>query len=363
MVGVAFLTTPPTNVKEAIDWLALVGGGWGGKSWEGTGKPEKLAKALKKLNHFKDFTACCKMHVTRDSLSDIIYIFAQGLGYGFLGYNGHNSSKLNGKGIVTSDVEYQSAYRNCNWSSDGEPDYAKTFLFLAPLAFYFITFLYWMCKDKSRWADKMLSDSGSLYKFFEAMGYDQSQLNPKKQGSQIADRLGGYAGFPELNEAYDTGGSTSYGAFLSTLETNGPKTPLFRPLTNCMRFSYAYLQSKQNASDITDAIDAIKEELKELNASSDISSTENFSDLKQKMKTLLGKIPGFNLNPGSSEPGSDGTRKPGSSGTISASQVQSSSAGPAVGGPLGVGTLGAGAAYGLNLGGLQTTINGLLHLR
>ncbi|GIX61474.1 variant erythrocyte surface antigen-1 family protein [Babesia caballi] len=50
------VTEPPTNLKETIDWLALVGGdkAWGG---DGTGKPEKLEDAL---NTFK--SSCGNMH-------------------------------------------------------------------------------------------------------------------------------------------------------------------------------------------------------------------------------------------------------------------------------------------------------------
>ncbi|GIX61407.1 fibrinogen alpha chain [Babesia caballi] len=183
-------------------------------------------------------------------------------------------------------------------------------------------------------------------------------------------------GFDELQAAYEPDGETSYDAFLQKLEKTGPSKTINAPLTNCKILCYTYLQSKQIDTGITAAIDDIKGELVALSRSGGSSSTENFSDLKRKIKTLLTKIQSFNPNPGSSgsgssstqhpgssEPGSDGLQKAGSSGTMSAFHTpSSSSAGPAVGGLLGVGALGAGVAYGLNVGGAKTLINGLLRI-
>ncbi|GIX64798.1 variant erythrocyte surface antigen-1 family protein [Babesia caballi] len=315
------------------------------------------------------FTETFSKKFTGLSADSLIKDLAKGLGSGFLGYSSQNGSEFNGEGIVKQeDSKYQSTYKDADWDRSDEPTYAKIFLFLAPLVYYFITFLYWASKDK--WRNKTIESRGSvsaLYYFMVAMGYSQPQLNEKKTGSQIADRLGGHYGFSELKEAYGSGGSSSYSTFIEKLEEDGPTKKLDYPLTNCKIFSYEYLKSWHNAAEITKAIDSIKEELKELSTSSDISSTGNFSALQQKMKILLEKIKSFephsgSSQPGSSEPGRDGLQKAGSSGTGSISQAQSSSAGPAVGGLLGVGALGAGAAYVLNIGGAKTIVHGLLRI-
>ncbi|GIX64852.1 variant erythrocyte surface antigen-1 family protein [Babesia caballi] len=342
-MGEKKLTEPPKDLKEAIDWITWVCG-------YGQGAHDMKTKLATAVNSLTDFKTAFK---------------------GFLGYDG--------KGIVASDVDYKSAYHHCNWSADGEPDYAKTFLSLAPLVYYFVTFLYWTCKTSGKWTDKMVSDGGPLDTFLTTMGYDKSQLN-HITGINISKELENILnGFDELKEAYESGGLSSYETFLQQLEGNGPTNNINAPLANCKIFSHEYLESKQKDKDITEAIDAIKKELVSLSTRGHSSNTNNFSAIQQKISTLLGKIPGFNPNPASSEPGSasnrhpgssetgsDGLRKEGSSGTVTASQVQSSSAGPAgpaVGGFVDVGALGAGVAYGLNLGGLQTTINGLLQLR
>ncbi|GIX61463.1 variant erythrocyte surface antigen-1 family protein [Babesia caballi] len=358
-MGEKKLTEPPKDLKEAIDWITWVCGyGQGAHDMK-----TKLAAAVNSLTDFK--TAFKGKFGTVEDPTGLIKKFADGLGYGFLGYNGQGTDDFSGSGIVASNGKYKSAYHNCNWSSDGGPDYAKTFLFLAPLVYYFVTFLYWTCKNK--WRNKTIQNIGSvspLFFFMVKMGFKTTELQNIK-GSHIADRLGGHDGFSELVEAYGSGGSSSYSTFIEKLESNGPKNALSFPLASCKRFSYAYLKSRGNGADVTAAIDDIKGELPKLSASNDTSSTSEVSDLQQKIVTLLGKIKTFNPNSvsspaGSSEPGSDGLQKAGSSGTGSVSSSQSSSAGPAVGGFLGVGALGAGVAYGLNLDCLVHLIRGQL---
>ncbi|GIX62547.1 variant erythrocyte surface antigen-1 family protein [Babesia caballi] len=296
--------------------------------------------------------------------SGFISKLANNLGRGFLGYDGQNSSKFNGEGIVDSNGNYKSAYHDCNWEQDYEAKYAKIFLVLSCLVYYFITFLYWMC-NKNSWKHMKIESRGSnpLFYLMLNMGYSQPELNEKKTGAHIADRLTVMPdGFSELEEAYESGAKTSYDAFLTSLNQKASENAINCPLTNCKIFSYAYLQSRQNGKDITAAIDAVKGTLVTLSKSSDTSSTNEVSALKDKIGTLLEKIKTFNLNPGSTEPGSDGLQKAGSSGNGSVSSSQSSSAGPAVGGLVGVGALGAGAAYFLNIGGAKTLVNGLLRI-
>ncbi|GIX65229.1 variant erythrocyte surface antigen-1 family protein [Babesia caballi] len=335
MSGNTSLTETPTNLKEAIDWLALVGRGFGGnidKGWLGEGKQDELAKALKQLDGFKDFTACCDRHFTRGSLSDVIYIFAQGLGSGFLGYNGRNSDTSSGE-------TYKSSYHACHWDQNDEPTYARIFLFLACLVFYFITFLYWMCYSGGPWANKM-TYSDPVDTFLREMGYDPSQLNWNKQGSEIAKHLDGSQGsdaFPELQAAYQkSSASSSYNVFLRQLETNVSIDALLCPLTNCKICSYEYLKSRRNGADVTAAIHAVKGELVNLSTKNHISSTGNFSDLKQKVQNLLDKIQSFDPNPA-----------PSPVAPIASALTTLTAAG------------GAGAAYGLNLFGLQSVVKAL----
>ncbi|GIX62393.1 variant erythrocyte surface antigen-1 family protein [Babesia caballi] len=154
-----------------------------------------------------------------------------------------------------------------------------------------------------------MTGHGALGDFFQTMGYDTwKELGNYKSGSQIAEHLeSSHHGFDELSAAYQGASEKSYDAFLRTLEQRGPQQKISCPLTNCMRFCYEYLKSKQKERAITNAINDVKDALVALSTSRDISTTNDFSDLKQKIGTLLGKIHGFNPNHGSSRPGSSGT--------------------------------------------------------
>ncbi|GIX61871.1 variant erythrocyte surface antigen-1 family protein [Babesia caballi] len=292
------LKDPPTTLKEAIDWLVLVGGD---KAWEGTGEPEKLEEALKKLPGF-DNTASSNRHFTRDKLSHIIYIYSQALDSAFLGYNGQN-------GIVLSGESYKSAYSGASWIDDNASEYAKIFLFLACLVFYFITFVYWMCKGNGRWANQMINNSGPRKKFLEAMGFPSNLLNLNKQSSLIENLLKDMpnAGFPELQASYGSGEVSSYDAFLTKLEANGSRDALPCPLTKCKIVSYAYLKSKANGGDVANAVNKIKTELVRLSTSPTSTSTfatDYFSKLTEHIRDLLGKIQSFDTNSVSSPSGS-----------------------------------------------------------
>ncbi|GIX65105.1 variant erythrocyte surface antigen-1 family protein [Babesia caballi] len=356
------LKDPPKDLKEAIDWITWV-------CHYGKGSKDYRMQLKDSVENLPAFSEAKNQALGQNMHPDsFIYKLADKLGKGLLGYEAQGVYDFSGEGIVKNGGQYQSAYHNCNWNSNEEPDYAKTFLFLAILVYYLITFLYWMCKGI--WANQKISSSVPFSKFFEAMGYNPSQLDQEKNGDTIAKLLTGMPdGFEELSAAYGSdstsASSRTYEEFLNTIEPKSQAIDWDRPLIGCFKLASSYLQSRQKHSEITNAIDTIKKELVALSTSisSSTSSTNDFSKLKGYITGLLDKIKTFNLNPGSSEPGSDGLQKAGSSGTGGQSQAQSSPAGPAVGGLLGVGTLGAGAAYGLNLGGLQTTINGLLHLR
>ncbi|GIX61540.1 variant erythrocyte surface antigen-1 family protein [Babesia caballi] len=296
------LTDWPEDLKDVIDWLALVGGGFGGKSWDVSGKPEKLETALMQLDGF-DTTAFPNHEFGGLTLSEIIRIFARGLGSGFLGYDGVNRGELNGKGILDSPGHYKSTYHDAKWEDNDEHIYAKTFLFLACLVFYIITFLYWMCKTSDKWKGITINSSGPFKELLTAMGYDQSQLDQQKNGDTIADRLtgmpdGSNAGFPDLQAAYQGEGASSYKNFLNKLGSKIAGSPLNHPLASCKTVSYAYLQSRRHGADITAAIGAIKKELVNLSErfSSYASVNNDFYALQQKIKTLLDKIQSFDPN-------------------------------------------------------------------
>ncbi|GIX61394.1 variant erythrocyte surface antigen-1 family protein [Babesia caballi] len=323
------LTDPPTNLKEAVDWLALVGSdkGWG---WQGKRMYEDLEEALKQLPGF-DKTAYYNKRFNTDRLSNYISRSAQALSTGFLGYTSPNSGTPSGSGIVKNG--YRSSYHNASWVQSDEHIYANIFLFLAPLVYYFITFLYWMCKTNGKWAGEHLSRNGPFHQFLTDMGFPSNLLNRNKQGSEIAKHLDGTQGSdasPELKGAYEADGTTSYNDFLRNLKKNDySKRPEY-PLANCKICSYEYLQSRHSGADVTAAIDKIRAELVRLSKNRNISYSSNFSALQQKVQNLLGTSKSFDPNAVPS-PVAPVAPLAGTLTTLAAAG-------------------GAGAAYGLNLG-------------
>ncbi|GIX65693.1 variant erythrocyte surface antigen-1 family protein [Babesia caballi] len=243
------LTTPPKDLKEAIDWLALVGG-YGRDGLDIT-NCLKLSGALMTLPKFKE-TFSSKFNGI-SSPDSFVKQVTERLGSGFLGYSSQSGTDLNGKGVVCKSGKYQSAYHDCNLVQKDESTYAKGLLFLAPLVYYFITFLYWMCKKYWRIQQLQYSSTSGLFYFMTAMDYTPGHFRNIK-GSQIASALeSSHNGFDELSAAYETYGKTSYDAFLHQLEENGSKHALSCPLTNCKILCYAYLKSRHSGKDITDA--------------------------------------------------------------------------------------------------------------
>ncbi|GIX62162.1 variant erythrocyte surface antigen-1 family protein [Babesia caballi] len=206
------LKDPATSLKEAIDWI----------TWNG------LKDSVENLPAFSEaFSGNFGKVRHPDSF---IYKLADNLGKGFLGYEAQGTDDFSGDGIVKKvGSKYQSAYHGGSWVQGPVNDYAKIFLFLASLAFYFVSFFYWMCKSSGKWADNMLSDSGPFSKFFEAMGYTPGHLRNINR-SEIASALEhSHNGFAELSDAYKGGGASSYENFLTSLNQKASENPLFRP--------------------------------------------------------------------------------------------------------------------------------------
>ncbi|GIX61329.1 variant erythrocyte surface antigen-1 family protein [Babesia caballi] len=369
MGGKKKLTEPPKDLKEAIDWITWVCGyGQGSQDYK-----SQLAAAVTALTNFKN--AFKGMFGTVNDPTGLIKKFADGLGRGFLGYNGQGTDDFSGSGIVASNGKYKSAYHNCNWSSDAGPDYAKIFLFLAPLVYYFVTFLYWMC-NKSSWKHKQLnsaSSSNPLFYLMLNMDYTPSQLDEVKTGSQIAEILEGHYGFDELSDAYQGGAKSSYETFLQQLEENVAGSPLNHPLASCYKLAKEYFESQSkfkapNASEINEAIKAIKGNLIQLSAaeeysSSGDSSTNPYDNLKPLITQLLSAVQKFQAK----EPEQFGQgvhHAAGQAGKEAGESGGQPSSGSSIAGALTTLGLGGGAAaaYLVDLGGAKTFVDGLLRI-
>ncbi|GIX64821.1 uncharacterized protein BcabD6B2_42560 [Babesia caballi] len=349
------LTEPPKDLKEAIDWLALVGGGFGGSAFGGSGKPDKLEKALTKLPGFGGVKTNVFNQIEPQG---VILKLANGLGRGFLGYDSNLEFGYNG--IIQKHRGYNSSYEYCNWAEDDEftKQCALIFLGCAVTAYYCMSYVYWRCV-KGGWNTQILGGSNGLdlYKFIQTLGYNGGWVSNIIGGSQMAERLrDNFHGIEDFTKVSDSVAS-DYPAFLNSLVQYDPSDALNRPLASCFKLAISYFElQKTNAGAITGTIDQIKEECIKLSK----GESQTYITLKDRITQLLQQVASFQPNK-TTEIFSQGAHH--SAGQAASSSAPTSPAGPVAGTltTLGFGG-GAAAAYLFNLGGAKTLVNGLLKI-
>ncbi|GIX63399.1 uncharacterized protein BcabD6B2_28340 [Babesia caballi] len=339
------LTEWPEDLKDVIDWLAAVGGGFG-TTRLGTGKYSELSDALEQLARFAEVKT--KVFGASKSLQGDVKDLASGLGYGFLGYAGQNGYNFDGTGIVSISGNYVSSYRDLQWEEDAKSEYVSIFLAASPFAFWSLSYLYWKCSGSNGWANAQLTttNNSGLYHFMSSMGFTPSQFKSMK-GSAVAGILdsGDFYSFNELKKAFSFGStyySSSYPMFIEKLENDPKNDAIGRPLACCNLISkyyceYQTLQDGQGEtmfSKIRNMLNALK------------SSCGHNSDIKSQITNFISTVMPEPL-----------------SSTKENAVPYPSPAGPVAGTltTIGLGG-GAAAAYIFNLGGAKTLVNGLLRI-
>ncbi|GIX63477.1 extracellular matrix-binding ebh, putative [Babesia caballi] len=255
------ITEPPTNLKEAIDWVLRVSGkdngnndndaikdladevkklfdkdagevaggvlGVMGKSItdlanklaDVTEQPPRRNKPFKvlvsylqtfkgNLENVRDYGSSVsgeelvklKGWLTKES-SGAIGKLAEGLRK-FLGYQS-NTSNFDGTGIILNNGQaYDKAYGTASWpqSPDDKRTCALIFLGIGPMLFYGLTYLYWNCESQGDWKRLQFQKSGStnsLSAYLDAMGYKDSEFNEQKKQGSKIAEVLDKA-FPEL---------------------------------------------------------------------------------------------------------------------------------------------------------------------
>ncbi|GIX61197.1 variant erythrocyte surface antigen-1 family protein [Babesia caballi] len=310
----------PKDLKEAIDWVLRVSGRGG----RGCGEDgiNGLAEAVEHVLKTVDSTY---LGPIISKTNDIILKLSEGLKT-FVGYNVNDEP--DGSGIASN--KYKSSYEdNAKWepswnsaSDANSQKCAKVFLGYVPLIYYGVTYLYWRCAKTNgcngNWEAMSFNGEfertmfhgkpGALNDFMEAVGYADSKQLSSKSGDDVMSRLMGT--FNELNISYFVN-TANYDTFLEHVRQKGqtcvnsspPKCPLYS--LHSAAEAYWNCESAQ-ASEIRVVIDAIKEAFEQ------ISKTTNKLDdnLRMHINALHNTLMTF-LNPGSSDPGSDGLPKPG----------------------------------------------------
>ncbi|GIX61952.1 variant erythrocyte surface antigen-1 family protein [Babesia caballi] len=342
------LTKPPTNLKEAIDWVLCLSGNYvvGGSGKSKQAIQNLAANIITVLNNNKVASVSGSTAVSllagdiAGSGRSTNYKPIESLGNALRGVIGCSSGEVNGGGIGKPGG-YQSSYSDQNPSTSvGSEEVAKMLLSSIPLIFFGLSFLYWQCKGD--WFKHNFSD-GPMKAFLVNMGFTAEQLNEEKKGSDVSGMFSGFDEFRRVDPIPPT-----FPAFLQKVEEEGKKkfksTPSHVPLYTLCLIALTYIAKTSDALS-TDKIPQTKKEitnmLSELNAavkSVGVSGLEKLSHAYSELNTAI-------------------------TDAIKSTESTSSPAG-AVAGTLTTFGLGGGAAaaYLFNLGGAKTLVNGLLKI-
>ncbi|GIX65236.1 variant erythrocyte surface antigen-1 family protein [Babesia caballi] len=383
-MGEQSLTTPPKDLKEAVDWITWV-------CQYGKGSKDYTFQLAAALNTLPEFAEAKEKALGHDKdPTGFINKLGKGLGEGFLGYSAQAVDDFSGSGIVQNDQGYKSTYANAPWPKDNfqQKQCALIFLGCAVTVYYCMSYVFWRCSEnhgKGDWIGQSINDSSqALGRYMEAMGYQRSYLVTSQMGSTVATNLEKEPnGFTELE---NPGRQNRYSDFLHKLETYNPSDALNLPLASCFKLATEYFNSqKKNANEVTQAIDHLRTKFENHSITNESSRIGYLAEypydaLKVPIKNLLEQVANFlpndseklgqGVHHAAGQDGKEGEKigqgvhhGVNQTGQAGAPPSQSSSAGPVAGTltTLGLGG-GAAAAYILNLGGAKTVVNGLLKI-
>ncbi|GIX62287.1 variant erythrocyte surface antigen-1 family protein [Babesia caballi] len=258
------LTTPPENLKEAIDWVLRVSGRDGtltDKTTELTNAISVRSTATAYSNNFMS-----EVNDMSSFISRVAAVLQSFIGYEYSGRKEDNYNfRINGNGIIklgiiiakrqsqsTNNNVYTSAYRSTSWdfavgnSNDAKIKAVQCFYIAIEKIFEGLTKLYLKCKKG--WSSYRLDGNTDLQNFMKQNGFGKTQLNPSMTADKIASEV--LKGFKEFSTAYNSAGDNpSLDAFRSQLEQNAMSSPSNYPLTALyILATYVYVQSTSPAT-------------------------------------------------------------------------------------------------------------------
>ncbi|GIX65368.1 variant erythrocyte surface antigen-1 family protein [Babesia caballi] len=136
-------------------------------------------------------------------------------------------------GIFQGSYVYVYNKSNATWPSkpDDQRTCALIFLGIAPILFYTLLFLYWVCSDGTpSWKNNNLSSDEPLKKFMEKMGF-KTELNGSKKGEDVATLIGTTC-FTEISKAWPKSNS-NYATLVNYNGVSTTSSPSTSPLYYC----------------------------------------------------------------------------------------------------------------------------------
>ncbi|GIX65470.1 uncharacterized protein BcabD6B2_53760 [Babesia caballi] len=276
------LTTPPKDLKEAIDWLIQI---------KNDDVIKDLAEALEKLlKHDGSEVAMKVLEKYRLASKSVIekltpqklkrhfavpHAILNKLSEGLRPFHPQSQANINSAGVekvgewalkVESNLKRlitglagglecfkkdilqnsdTSTYSKAAWNTlttIEKRDCAAILLGVMPVVYIGLTYLYWQCEGQEGWDKESLSEDKDLRKFLVAFGYAEKDLNDSKRGQEIATELQS-AFSKELQKHKSTAASQDYPDFLKALQDQAvqPTPDSSCPLTSLYLLSYYYI--------------------------------------------------------------------------------------------------------------------------
>ncbi|GIX61386.1 extracellular matrix-binding ebh [Babesia caballi] len=230
------LTDPPTNLREAIDWVLRVSNNDGRGGEDGS---SGLAEAVEKLLPSDSENIGTLKGKLKEVIANLAGSLKTFIGYQRVKENDSYKWKIGENGIVKPGVltsVYTSAYYGYSWFTDvSSNDYdgskrrkgVQCFFTAIEKIYEGLTEIYLKCKKE--WKTENLGGS-NLKQFMEKNGFSGTQLNTDMTGNQIITKA--LQGLTEFSTAYIAAGpNTSLDAFRYQLEQNAMSSPSEFPLT------------------------------------------------------------------------------------------------------------------------------------
>ncbi|GIX63211.1 variant erythrocyte surface antigen-1 family protein [Babesia caballi] len=180
------LTTCPSNLKEAIDWILRVTGKDGGGG--GQNASQELATAVSTL--LKGVQSSSPE--LQKNIGAITQALSSGNNNGIINALGEGLKKFKEGIQKKSDENVYDDLKNPHSLNTKVTNAAKIFLGCVPLCFYSLSYLYWKCKHGD-WAAQPFDGKGrgqNLKAFMVGQGYSADHLSTQT-GSDIVNALGG----------------------------------------------------------------------------------------------------------------------------------------------------------------------------